>query len=253
MTYITKLSQHRDILENHSLLVTNVIQTIEDLRIFMEHHVYAVWDFMSLAKSLQHSICPSGNVWLPSQIQRSSSRLINEIILSEESDADPFHQSHISHFDLYCQSMIEIGADASHVIYFLDVVKNKGVRYALQHCNIPEPSRKFMTKTFDIIDRNRPHEIASAFTYGRETVIPAMFKRILYQLNLNLLDVPRFFYYLNRHIEVDGDSHGPGSINLLNNLCKYDPIKILEAEKSAIEAIDARIKFWDDLETEIVY
>ena len=133
------------------------------------------------------------------------------------------------------------------------MVKNKGVRYALQHCNIPEPSREFMTKTFDIIDRNRPHEIASAFTYGRETVIPAMFKRILYQLNLNLLDVPRFFYYLNRHIEVDGDSHGPASVKLLNDLCEYDPIKILEAEKSAIEAIDARIKFWDNLETEILY
>jgi len=244
----SQLTQYKSLLENHSLLVTDVIQSQTDLRIFMEHHVFAVWDFMSLTKALQHSICPSGNLWLPSRLQRSSARLMNEIILSEESDKDPFTNNFISHFDLYCQAMAEVGADTGPIMRFLETVRNNGIDYALEKCNIPEPSRQFMTSTFKIIGRNQPSEIGAAFTYGRETVIPAMFRRIGYQLNLNQINAPRFDYYLNRHIEIDGDDHGPAAVSLLNELCEFDPIKQLTAENVAVEAIQARIKFWDQVE-----
>lgn len=252
MTNQSQLTQYKSLLENHSLLVTDVIQSQADLRIFMEHHVFAVWDFMSLTKALQHSICPSGNLWLPTRLQRSCSRLMNEIILSEESDVDPFTDKHISHFDLYCQAMVEVGADTGPIVRFLDTVAEHGIDYALAKSNIPEPSRQFMTTTFKIIQRNVPSEIGSAFTYGRETVIPAMFRRIGNQLNLNHVNAARFDYYLNRHVEVDGDDHGPAALSLLNELCEFDPIKLLNAETVAVEAIRARIKFWDQVETAIL-
>lgn len=249
---ISKIRQYSTMLENHSLLVTNTIQSIDDLRIFMEHHVYAVWDFMSLAKSLQHSICPSGNIWLPSRIQRTSSRLINEIILSEESDIDPFNNTAISHFDLYCQAMSEIGADTAPIMEFLNTVKKVGITRALEISPIPEPSRKFIKTTFDIISKENPHEIAAAFTHGRETVIPQMFRRLVNQLDLQNLDVSRFLYYLERHIEIDGDDHGPASIKIITELCDYDPIKISEAEQAAIKSIQARIEFWNEVELKII-
>lgn len=241
------IEQHKERLENHPLLVGNSIQTIEHLRIFMEHHVFAVWDFMSLAKSLQHIICPSGNLWLPTRLQRTSGRLINDIILHEESDNDPFTHGYMSHFDLYCQAMTEIGANTTPINTFLNHVATHGLKWSLDNIAIPDASKKFMQYTFSVIEGGQAHEIAAAFTHGRETVIPQMFGRLVGQLNLNCLEVPRFSYYLDRHIEVDGESHGPASILLIQELCDYDPEKIVAAEKIAIQAIDARIKFWDDV------
>jgi hypothetical protein len=206
---------------------------------------------MSLAKALQHRICPSGDLWVPSRIQRTSSRLINEIILAEESDNDPFNGNHLSHFDLYCQAMLEVGANTTPINTFLDAVSTNGIDWALANTNIPTPSRNFMLSTFTIIKRGKAHEIAAAFTYGRETVIPQMFRRLVNQLDINSLNANRFLYYLDRHIEVDGDEHGPAALNLINELCDYSPTKIVEAEQTAVEAIKARILFWDQVEEEL--
>jgi hypothetical protein len=79
---LKKIQEHRSLLENHSLLVTNTIQSVEDLRIFMKYHVFAVWDFMSLLKTMQHNVVPSSNFWLPTEGTRSDiTRMINEIVL----------------------------------------------------------------------------------------------------------------------------------------------------------------------------
>jgi hypothetical protein len=248
----SRITEHKILLENHPLLVTNVIQSIDDLKIFMEHHVFAVWDFMSLAKALQHRICPSGDLWIPNRRQRKLARFINEIILAEESDVDPFNNSYICHFDLYCQAMAEIGANTDPITKFLQAVERDGIDFALIDAWIPEPSREFMTATFNTINKGNPHEIAAAFTYGRETVIPAMFRRLVNQLNINTLDAPRLNYYLERHIEVDKDDHGPAALQLMEELCENHPLKIIEAENIAIKSIQARIHFWDQVEQAIL-
>jgi len=245
-----KVKEHKSLLENHSLLVTNTIQSMDDLRFFMEHHVYAVWDFMSLAKALQDHVCPSGVTWLPNRRIRSCARFVNEIILGEESDIDP-NGEYISHFDLYLQGMLEIGADVTVINRFLDTVATHGIDHALSVSNIPEPSRRFMRSTFDIIKRKQAHEIAAAFSFGRESVIPDMFRRLVSQLDLNNLSAPRFIYYLDRHIQVDSEDHGPAAAKLIAELCNYEPVKIVEAERTAIEAIQARILFWDKVEEKL--
>jgi hypothetical protein len=241
---LKKIQEHRSLLENHSLLVTNTIQSPEDLRIFMKYHVFAVWDFMSLLKTIQHNVVPSGNLWLPSQGTRSDiARLINEIVLCEESDISPDGKSSISHFDLYLQAMLEVGADTDPIKMYLNQVKENG---NISEC--PEVVREFVESTFDAIRRG-PHCAAASFCYGRETVIPSMFIRLLRQINISNTDAPKFHYYLERHIQVDGEDHGPMSENLVNYFCKNDPFLIHEAEQAAIDAITARIKLFDRIES----
>lgn len=239
-------------LTNHPLLSTNLIQTQADLCLFMEHHVYAVWDFMSLAKALQNRLCPSTDLWLPTKyIRDESARLINEIILGEESDTDLGGGS-IAHFDLYLQAMAEVGADIKPIVQFLDSVSKKGIDWSLEHCDfVPECAREFMKTTFGFIKTDQIHIIASAFTYGREDVIPDMFKKILGQLNISAQTAKKFYYYLERHIEIDGDHHGPMATRLVENVCGHDPIAFVEAEKAAIQAINARIDFWNAVEDKL--
>jgi hypothetical protein len=241
---LKKIQEHRSLLENHSLLVTNTIQSPEDLRIFMKYHVFAVWDFMSLLKTIQHNVVPSGNLWLPSQGTRSDiARLINEIVLCEESDISPDGKSSISHFDLYLQAMLEVGADTDPIKTYLKQVAENG---NISEC--PEVVREFVESTFDAIRRG-PHCAAASFCYGRETIIPSMFIRLLRQINISNTDAPKFHYYLERHIQVDGEDHGPMSENLVNYFCKNDPFLIHEAEQAAIDAITARIKLFDRIES----
>jgi hypothetical protein len=241
---LKKIQEHRSLLENHSLLVTNTIQSPEDLRVFMKYHVFAVWDFMSLLKTIQHNVVPSGNLWIPSQGTRSDiARLINEIVLCEESDISPDGKSSISHFDLYLQAMLEVGADTDPIKTYLNQVAENG---NISEC--PEVVREFVESTFDAIRRG-PHCAAASFCYGRETVIPSMFIRLLRQINISNTDAPKFHYYLERHIQVDGEDHGPMSENLVNYFCKNDPFLIHEAEQAAIDAITARIKLFDRIES----
>jgi hypothetical protein len=243
---LKKIQEHRSLLENHSLLVTNTIQSVEDLRIFMKYHVFAVWDFMSLLKTMQHNVVPSSNFWLPTEGTRSDiARMINEIVLCEESDISPDGKSSISHFDLYLQAMLEIGADTTPIRNYLESVSKFKTH---TECSfVPEISMDFVSSTFDAINRG-PHCAAASFCYGRETVIPSMFKRILRQINISNTDAPKFHYYLERHIQVDGEDHGPMAEKLVNYFCKDDPFLIHEAEQTAIEAIQARIRLFDGIE-----
>lgn len=249
---LSKIHALQQQLENHPLLNDNIINDLTSIQIFMEHHVFAVWDFMSLIKSLQHYVCPSTTCWVPRQkIRSGTARLINEIILSEETDIDINGIGSISHHDLYCQAMLEVGADANAIEKWVDSVTLHGFNFSLENCHVPTASAQFMQKTFDFIDSGEPHIIAGAFCFGRETVIPKMFIKLAEQLNITKMDCPKFHYYLERHIHIDGEEHGPASLAMVEDLCDHDPVHIHEAEQAAIRAILARIKLWDDV-TEII-
>ena len=87
------------------------IATPEELKIFMESHVFAVWDFMSLVKFLQLKFTSVRVPWIPPS-DSSIARLINEIVLDEESDIDQ-HGKPTSHFELYTDADLTIPLDTS--------------------------------------------------------------------------------------------------------------------------------------------
>jgi len=235
-------------LENHPIY--EAVATIEDLRCFMQHHIYSVWDFMSLIKYLQSVTAPSTYPWLPAG-DPSVRRFINELVLEEESDETNQHGEFSSHFELYHTAMEEVGADTKPSFDFIEVVKKDGIDSALSSAQIPSPSRAFTSQTFQFINSNRPHQVAAALALGREHIIPCMFRSILKNIGVTEEQAPVFHFYLNRHVHLDEGFHAPLSLRLLNQLCDGDPVKIEEAIAAATTAVDARIKFWDRVLVEL--
>jgi hypothetical protein len=230
-------------LEQHPVYAA--LHGVDDLRYFMQHHVYSVWDFMSLIKYLQARIAPAAYPWVP-RSDGSVRRFINELVMEEESDQGlPGTNGFSSHFELYCQAMREIGADAETPLRFVEEVRAHGIGPALALDFVPEPARRFTTATFAFIESGQPHRVAAALALGREHVIPGMFRAFLARMRISQQDAPAFHYYLNRHIHLDEDFHAPLSLRLLEELCGNDAEKLAEAEQAAQHALQARIAFWD--------
>lgn len=266
-----KIFEARNRLTTHPLLRLNNLQTIDDLHRFMETHVYCVWDFMSLLKTLQSEVCPSSKVWHPNRtFSPNVARLVNEIVLCEETDITPVDGEYMSHFDLYLSAMKEIGANISDAMSFVkgfaDYYASESVgllldgettpfsyddwchymdEWAPEDTMPPDHVLNFLNTTFKFVFSGKPHVIAAAFCYGREDVIPDMFRFLLKQLEINNQKAPYFHFYLDRHIQVDTNEHGPAAHKLIEVLCGNDPIKVQEAEDAAIAAIEARIALWD--------
>lgn len=225
------------------------INTLEDLQCFMQHHVYSVWDFMSLIKYLQGVLAPSNYPWTPVG-DADVRRFINELVLEEESDTTPDGTGHTSHFELYQKAMQEIGADTSAIKGFIETLSLSSLNKALSLEFIPKASAKFTRTTFDFIESKKSHCVASALALGREHIIPNMFRAVLSKINVGEDKAPIFHYYLNRHVHLDEDFHAPLSLKLLNNLCDTK-LKKFEAIDAAKLAIEARLEFWDGVLLEI--
>jgi len=235
--------QHR--LEHHPVYAA--VRDLPALRRFMEHHVFSVWDFMSLLKALQQHAAPSTTPWL-SAGNGDVQRFINEIVLEEESDeatgADG-QTRYLSHFEMYLEAMGEIEADTAPIREFLENVKTDGITPSLHNGRGSEVTVEFMWSTFAVIEEGKEHCIAAAFSLGREDVVPRMFRSLLREMHITENEAPMFHYYLNRHVALDELEHGPMALAMLDALCEGDTAKQVEAMDAAENALRARIKFWD--------
>lgn len=238
------LSSHKATLARHPLF--SEIDNVETLQRFMETHVFAVWDFMSLTKRLQRELTCVSLPWLP-PADPAAARLINEIVLGEESDDCPQH-GHYSHFELYLDAMREVGANTQAIEHFVHL-QQQGLDYAtaLQRCGASEAARHFVVDTLDVALNAPAHRVAAAFLHGRESVIPAMFQQILDEWGIGQAQAPTFRYYLQRHIEVDAEDHGPAAEALLARLVNDDPQRQHEVYEAAIAAVQSRTALWDRL------
>jgi hypothetical protein len=222
------------------------IQSIDDLHTFMESHVFAVWDFMSLLKSLQRGLTCVDVPWVPSA-HAEARRLINEIVLGEESDQ--YEGRAASHFELYLEAMRECGASTAGIDDALAALRRgESVDQALSLPVVPEGARAFSRSTFSILQQNELHKAAAAFTFGREDLIPDMFRGLVRDLDRQLAGrLGRFVWYLERHIEVDGEEHGPMALRMVSALCGEDAGKWRDAGDAAEVSLEARLALWDGI------
>ncbi|MEJ5865900.1 DUF3050 domain-containing protein [Pseudomonas farsensis] len=238
------LTDNKFVLSQHPLF--SEITTLPILRTFMETHVFAVWDFMSLTKRLQRELTCVSLPWLP-PTDPAAARLINEIVLGEESDDRPGH-GHYSHFELYLDAMREVGASTQAIERFVSLM-HEGVPHAeaLLRAEASEAAQRFVCDTLEVALHAPAHRVAAAFLHGRESVIPTMFQQILDEWGIGIEQAPIFRYYLQRHIEVDSEDHGPAAEQLLARLVNHDPVREEEVYVAAIAAVDSRMALWDSL------
>ena len=235
---------------NHK--VYSIISDIEDLKIFMQYHVYAVWDFMSLLKTLQNNLTCTTVPWFPKG-SADTRHLINEIVVGEESDVD-LNGIRKSHFELYLDAMKQCGADYSKIEGFTEILKNTNdFSTAYKNSGTPKEAKEFVDFTFEIIKSNKDYLQSAIFTFGREDLIPGMFISIVNDLHKKFPDsIAIFKYYLERHIEVDGDHHSHLALQMTSNLCGNNEKFWQEAEKATIESLQKRIELWNGVHRQIL-
>ena len=245
-----KINDQREKLLKHKLYSN--IETIKDLQVFTENHIYAVWDFMSLLKALQIKLTCTKTPWVPNSNSQTA-YLINEIVLAEETDINQAGERK-SHYELYLDAMIDIGARNEKPVKIINEIANsEDIFNTIDNINIHPNIREFLNFTFSVIKEGKPHEIAAIFTFGRENLIPNMFNEILREFEKNVTegDISKLIYYFERHIELDEDEHGPMALEMVSMLAENDPKKWNEIESISVQALEKRILLWDAINEQI--
>jgi hypothetical protein len=260
----------------------------------MESHVFAVWDFQSLLKAMQQRLTCTTIPWVPTP-DPEARRLVNEIVLDEESDELP-EGGAASHFELYLEGMRAAGADTGPIDRMIEALRTaktpqvekpaatggrtdasltvdalaggrneagrpqvgqpaatvgEVVAEAMQTAGAPQAAQAFVWQSFAVIEQGSTHGIVAAFTYGREDVIPDMFRSLVSSLASRDPAWARFHWYLERHIEADDEKHAPVCRRIMARLCGDDPAKWAEASAIARQCIEARIALWDAIAADL--
>jgi hypothetical protein len=231
-------------LKSHPLF--RKLQSVDSLKIFMSHHILCVWDFMLIVKSIQNHFCPSTPIWTPPE-HSEPARLLNEIVLGEESDA--FHDGRfLSHFEMYIEAMREVGCDPQPILKFLASLKlGQDATSALKDSALPEAAKLFSLQTLATLEKPL-HQLVGIFFHARESLVPKMFRTLIAELQDSGLKCPSLRYYLDRHVHIDEENHGPMAERLLGLCCEGSDLKIREANLAALESLTARKMLWDQIQ-----
>jgi hypothetical protein len=286
------LADCRERLVRHRIY--GLVNSAARLRRFMESHAFAVWDFQSLLKAMQQRLTCTTIPWVPTP-DPEARRLVNEIVLDEESDELP-EGGAASHFELYLEGMRAAGADTAPIDRMIEELRSakapqvgqpaatggrtdasltadalaagrneagrpqvgqpaatvgEVVAEAMRTAGAPQAAQAFVRESFAVIEQGSTHGIVAAFTYGREDVIPDMFRSLVSSLASRDPAWARFHWYLERHIEADDEKHAPVCRRIMARLCGDDPAKWAEASAVARQCIEARIALWDAIAAEI--
>jgi hypothetical protein len=223
--------------------VAELLDDREAVQVFMEHHVVAVWDFMSLLKALQREVTCVSVPWTP-RGDAAHRRFVNELVLAEESDVAP-GGGYTSHLELYVAAMEQVGADTRPITALIEAVDAAHDWPLRDDCGLPAAAADFACATLATARSAPAHQLAAAFAFGRERLIPAMFTAL--RATATRCDPPLtlLLAYLDRHIDVDAGEHTPLAFSLLQGLCGDDERNWRSAEMVALDSCRRRLALWD--------
>ena len=232
--------------------IYQAIKEIDDLQIFMEHYVFAVWDFMSLLKAMQIEHTCVSIPWNPSG-NAVVRRYINDLVLGLESAQLP-NGSVGSHFELYVKAMEQWGANTAPINEFIRrTTIGESVEKALSDSDVPPASQRFVANTWHTIINAEPHQIAASFLFGRESIIPDSFINMIEQINEgNNKEDDILVGYLKLNNQEEQDIRKPVADLLLTELCGNDEKKWEEAKAAVVNALEHRIEFWNSIHKHIL-
>ena len=231
-------------------------QTFETskVKIFMDSHVFAIWDYLTILKALQRKLA-SKNIRLLDQDVPDLPFLINQIVINEEIEEESSQEylSALGVYQLYINTMKEIGADINPITNFVESIKNeKYWKDALKETKslyryLPITTYDYLEHNLSVVDYAKIHELAGVFFFGRED-IHCKFNLFLRGNQENAKNFSNLKNFLQRHIDDDAKNKNPilGEY-ILNLLCKNDETKWKEVETSVIEAIKKRNEFLDGI------
>lgn len=224
------------------------IRSADDLQVFLESHIFAVWDFMSLLKYLQRELTCVDIPWLPATtVSGHTASLINEIVLREECAELPDGRV-VSHFELYREAMIAIGAKTIAIDSVIaDLNRGMPVEQALENPSIPAAAAAFTRETFAFISSGQLPAIAAAFAFGREEVIPEILHHLDQNAGASLSGLTLFRLLLERHTELEASRHADLAAQMIEEICGHDEERWHEAILAARGALAARLALWDGI------
>jgi len=210
----------------------------------MQHHVWAVWDFMAVLKEVQARMTCVRSPWVPVG-DPEMRRFVNQIVLQEESDESS--QGVMSHFELYRLAMKQIGADVGPInraTVALSMGANVDQAFAAAS-PAPPQALEFSNHTLSLVGDASDAAVIGVFTLSREELIPELFRSVVSGLERRGRKVGLLLEYLERHIEVDEADHGPMSRRMAESVCGGSPERWNEVLVAAEAALRARMRLWD--------
>ena len=160
---------------------------------------------------------------------------MNEIILGEESDVCP-DGSASSHLELYLEAMEEVGASTTPIKRFLQALDAEELGKEARKLRGTKGRNSICKRDSKSCWKWEPSFVAGAFTFGRENFagfIPSVCPTLDQSHPGKFLDLVLF----QRHIEVDGEEHGPLAIKMLEKTVEAGQGTVVDVEGAQAELV----------------
>ena len=118
---------------------------------------------------------------------------------------------------------------------------------ALVAASASQSIRHFVNRMINTVTNGSLYRVPGSFFHGREPIIPRMSEGLLRERHIDEDEAPVFVYYLKRHIELDGDNHGPAAKTIIKHVTQNRPNELRQLYLAALDAMNDRIGFLDDL------